>query len=370
MGQGDVACCRQHASDHWPLRPYCGARERHAGRYGLLYPELEGGILDIAVDIIRERKHPYIISDETARVVKEFIVPYWRGRSFHDGLSAALPADTRNLLFSRDNPMAQRNIVTETVTYRNSLQWVPDYEKVLKRGLKGIREEAQARLAALDPNDPVHAFEQRPFLEAVMTICDAVVMFAKRYAALASNMAAVEKDGERRSELLEIALICDWVPKNPARTFREAIQSQWMVSVFKRIEEKTGASYSNGRMDQYFYPYYKKDLEEGRLTEDGALELFENLWLNMAQFINLYVSPTFIAYNEGYTHWEAVTIGEARGRQGRHQRIVVSHVEVEERVPAELSGPRRENPFANAQHVPAGDLRNHQGRHRIPEAAE
>jgi formate C-acetyltransferase len=303
-----------HVAANIPLTigPYdliVGRASATPGRYGLLYPELEGGILDKAVDIIRERKHPYIISDETARIVKELIVPYWRGKSFHDGLYTALPADTRNLLFNPVNPMAQRNIVTETVTYRNSLQWVPDYEKVLKRGLKSIREEARARLAELDPNDPAQAIEQGPFLEAVVTICDAVVLFAKRYASLASNMATVERDGERRSELLEIAQVCDWVPENPARTFREAIQSQWIVSVFKRIEEKTGASYSNGRMDQYFYPFYKKDLEEGRLTEDGALELFENLWLNMAQFINLYVSPTFIAYNEGYTHWEAVTIG-------------------------------------------------------------
>jgi formate C-acetyltransferase len=122
-------------------------------------------------------------------------------------------------------------------------------------------------------------------------------------------MAEAEQDMGRQSELREIARVCKWVPEYPARTFREAVQSQWMVSIFKRLEEKTGASYSNGRMDQYLYPFYEKDLVEGRLTEDFALELLENLWLNMAQFINLYVSPTFIAYNEGYTHWEAVTIG-------------------------------------------------------------
>jgi formate C-acetyltransferase len=303
-----------HVAGNIPLLigPYdliVGRASAVTGRYGLLYPELEGGILDKAVAVIRERKRPYIISDSTAEIVNDFIAPYWRGKSFHDGLYTALPADTKNLLFNPANPMAQRNIVTETVTYRNSLQWVPDYEKVLKRGLKGIREEGQAKLSVLDLNNPVDAVEKRPFLEAVITICDAVVLFAKRYASLASNMAAVEKDEGRRAELLEIAQVCDWVPENPARTFREAIQSHWMVSIFKRMEEKTGASYSNGRMDQYYYPFYKRDLQEGRLTEDSALELFENLWLNMAQFINLYVSPTFISYNEGYTHWEAVTIG-------------------------------------------------------------
>ena len=33
------------------------------------------------------------------------------------------------------------------------------------------------------------------------------------------------------------------------------------------------------------------------------------MWVGMAQFIDLYISPTGGAFNEGYAHWEAVTIG-------------------------------------------------------------
>jgi len=79
--------------------------------------------------------------------------------------------------------------------------------------------------------------------------------------------------------------------------------------MFSRLEQKTGTIISNGRMDQYFYPFYIKDLEEGRITEEKALELLECMWVSMAQFIDLYVSPTGGAFNEGYAHWEAVTIG-------------------------------------------------------------
>ena len=66
---------------------------------------------------------------------------------------------------------------------------------------------------------------------------------------------------------------------------------------------------SNGRMDQYLYPFYQKDLELGLIDEEKALELFECMWLAMAQFIDLYISPTGGAFNEGYAHWEAVTVG-------------------------------------------------------------
>jgi formate C-acetyltransferase len=284
-----------------------GRASARAGRYGLLYPELDGGLLEQAVDIIAKTQRPYVITEDVAKVVKEDIAPYWKGRCFHDALYSALPEETRTALFL--DAFRQRSIVTETASYRSSLQWVPDYEKVLKRGFKGLKQEAEQKLAALDPFQPKDALQRIPFLKAIITICEAVVVFARRYAALASRMAESEPDAQRRRELLEIAAVCNWVPENPARTFREALQSQWLVSVFKRLEEKVGGSYSNGRMDQYLYPFYKRDLAAGMLTEDSAMELLENLWLNMAQFINLYVSPTAIAYSEGYTHWEAVTIG-------------------------------------------------------------
>ncbi|MBQ4293360.1 MAG: glycyl radical protein, partial [Lachnospiraceae bacterium] len=61
--------------------------------------------------------------------------------------------------------------------------------------------------------------------------------------------------------------------------------------------------------DQYLYPYYKKDLEEGRLTPEQADELLSCLWLAMAKFRDVYVSPAGGAFSDGYAHWEAVTIG-------------------------------------------------------------
>ncbi|MBC2723723.1 glycyl radical protein [Desulfosporosinus sp.] len=285
-------------------------RAGYQGRYGILFPELDGDFLDVAIEQLPNRvESPFDVTPEDAQVIINEIAPYWKGKTFHENLAKALPEDTFKLTYDPENPLNSRFLVNETATFRSSIQWVHDYEKVLKRGFKGIKEEAQQKLEALDPMSPVDNMEKKPFLEAVIITCDAIVLWAKRHAKLAAELANKELDAQRKQELQDIAERCAWVPENPARDFREAVQSQWFTQMFSRIEQKTGTIISNGRMDQYFYPYYKKDLEEGRINEDQATELLECMWVAMAQFIDLYLSPTGGAFNEGYAHWEAVTVG-------------------------------------------------------------
>ncbi len=280
------------------------------GRYGILYPELDGDFLDLGVKELHKREvSPFTIEDEDAKIIIEEIAPYWKGKTYHEDLAIALPDETLKLTYNPEDVMYSRFIVNETSSFRSSLQWVLDFEKVIKRGFKGIKLEAQEKLRSLDPFSPTDNCEKRPFLEAVVIVCDAVVLWAHRHAALAKEMAAKETDPQRKKELEDIAERCLHVPENPARNFREAMQSQWFTQMFSRLEQKTGTIISNGRMDQYLYPYYQADIESGDLTEDEAIELFELMWVGMAQFIDLYLSPTGGAFNEGYAHWEAVTVG-------------------------------------------------------------
>ena len=149
----------------------------------------------------------------------------------------------------------------------------PDYEKAMKRGFIDIQNEAKAKLAGLDLTNSVDIWEKKPFLEAMIIVCDAIMIWAKRHAQLARDTAAATSDPARKQELLRMADICEHVPAYPARNFREAVQCQWFVQMFSRIEQKASAIISNGRMDQYLYPYYKKDIEEGTLTSEEAKEL-------------------------------------------------------------------------------------------------
>ena len=279
------------------------------GRYGILYPELRGAWLEKGFKSLPTRREGrFIITEEDVRIVKEEIVPYWKGRTVFEANYDLLPEDTRQVLYQRDDPYTPSYVIIDSTTDRSSQQWVPDYAKVLNLGFNGILKTAEERIKKLDPFDPDNNYERLPFLKAVVIVCRAMVAYAGRYADLARNMAAKENSEKRKKELLEMAAICDKVPGNPAETFREAIQSQWFTQVGFRFEQMHGGTIGNGRIDQYLYPFYKKDIAVGRITDDDVLELLELLWLNMAQNVTLQQSGA-IFHNEGVPHFEATTIG-------------------------------------------------------------
>ncbi|MCR4667701.1 MAG: glycyl radical protein [Desulfovibrio sp.] len=280
------------------------------GRYGILYPEIDGDFYrEVLGNLAHRDKSPFLVDPDDLKVVMEDIAPYWEGKTYHEHLNKTLPTELRNVTYVDERGLKSKFVVSETSSYRSALQWVPDYKKVLERGFIDIQNEAKERLAALDLTNSTDLWEKKPFYDAMIIVCDAIMIWAKRHADLARDMAAKEGDAKRKAELLQIAEICDRVPAYPARTFREAMQCQWFVQMFSRIEQKASAIISNGRMDQYLFPYYKKDIEEGRITREEARELLECMWVDMAQFIDLYINPTGVEFQEGYAHWEAVTIG-------------------------------------------------------------
>ncbi|HOM14094.1 MAG TPA: pyruvate formate lyase family protein, partial [Rubrivivax sp.] len=254
------------------------------GRWAIVYPELDGSIMPSGVDMFRKLKGQpgeVAVSDDDARQINEVLTPYWAGKDYATNFVHALPEATRRMLLGPDpnNLLLYTCVIIATSPMRHSQNWTPDFTKILTRGVKGIREEAQAKLDALsEPRDVVF---KRSFLEAVIITCDAMTLWSRRYAALARELAAKEANAQRKQELLEIAEVCDWVPENPARSFREALQAQWWGQLFNRVEQ-TSSAMGQGRMDQYLLPHYRKDLAEGRLTQESAIELLHCLWLQMS----------------------------------------------------------------------------------------
>jgi formate C-acetyltransferase len=171
-----------------------------------------------------------------------------------------------------------------------------DYEKVLNKGLNGVIAEAQQQLSSL-PIGTSEAISKKDFLEAVITSCNAVTNFAIRYANLTADMAQNESDPTRKKELEDISQICHRVPANPARTFREAIQSFWFTHLAVHMEINS-SGISPGRFPRYMYPFYKKDLEEGRITREEAIELLELLFIKFTEIIRFW-SQSFFAKDMG-----------------------------------------------------------------------
>ncbi len=287
------------------------------GRYAILYPELEERFFSEEVRPSQPDDR-IVVTEEDATIINEQLKPYWEGKRYHTAFMDALPEETRRLV-------ELYFVVTPTATARSSLAWNHDYEKVLKRGIQGIREEARQKLASLDPFDAQAQVERAPFLDAVILVCDAIAAFARRYAELARGMAEAEGDEARKKELLEIAEICERVPEHPARSFREAVQSQWLIQTVSRLEQRIGGTVGNGRIDQYLYPFYERDIEQGRLTRDRALELLECLWIGMARNVEIYTTAGELSYTEGYAHWEATTIG-GQTKEGRDATNELSHL--------------------------------------------
>ncbi len=174
----------------------------------------------------------------------------------------------------------EHNIFTPGNYFYNGVGHVTvKYEEVLAIGYEGIMAKAQAELDRCQVGDGDYARRSR-FLNAVILSCQAVMEYAQRYAALAEKMAAECSDPVRRNELEVIALNCSHVPARGAGSFYEACQSFWFVQQLLQLES-SGHSISPGRFDQYMYPYYKRDLDNGNITREFAQELMDCIWVKL-----------------------------------------------------------------------------------------
>lgn len=178
-----------------------------------------------------------------------------------------------------------------------------DYARILNEGAKSIIEEAKGYLENIRYEEP-DIMEKRAFWEGTVIVFEAWVRFANRYADLAEEMAAKEENEVRKAELLEMARICRKVPYEPADTFYEALQSFWFTFLMCCPSPTTSA----GRFDQYMYPFYKRDIESGNITDDKVLELLEILRIKCMK-INRVSGMANRAKNAGMAKWYNWTIG-------------------------------------------------------------
>jgi trans-4-hydroxy-L-proline dehydratase len=151
---------------------------------------------------------------------------------------------------------------------------IPDYENALEHGLGGLVEHFEDLKSKTSDEDHLE------FLDALITCCEGAREFAHRYAEEAGRLAGETTDAARKAELEEIARICDKVPWSAPETFHEALQALWFIHMLVMVQESyPGPGLSPGRIDQYLFPYYEKDLAEGRLNREEARELLECFWI-------------------------------------------------------------------------------------------
>jgi pyruvate formate-lyase/glycerol dehydratase family glycyl radical enzyme len=177
-------------------------------------------------------------------------------------------------------PEDERLAMQSSVYHSQGIDWVhrnSRFQMLLELGLAEIKKQAQDKLFSLDEtcSDDVN---RKSFYESIIIVCDAIIDYAERWSNKLNQMAEFEKDDLRSAELKKMSDICRRVPKNPPKTFHEAIQSIWLIQI-ANYAEASGSAHSFGRFDQYMLPFYTADIDAGCLTNDEALELIQCLWL-------------------------------------------------------------------------------------------
>lgn len=207
----------------------------------------------------------FYIEAEDEAVIRE-CAEYWNGKTVFDYVRKNL---TDEILEAWD-----AGVIDETWVCAAGLgNEIPDYKLVVEKGLEDVIGRIEDKLSGLDMMDP-DSLKKKHFLDAALLGNKAVVRFAERIADKCEEEAAKCEIEEYKKELLELAEICRYVPLHPARTFQEAVQAIFIVLLAVHLESN-GHAISLGRFDQYVYPLYEKDICEGRITKERALEIVE-----------------------------------------------------------------------------------------------
>ncbi len=215
-------------------------------------------------------KIPYAVDDDTRRIYAEKIIPFWQNRTIRERIFSHMTEDWLAAY--------QAGIFTEFQEQR-SPGHTAGGDKIFRLGMADLRLQIADQIHKLDFACDSHALERFEQLRAMDIAAQALIDWAVRHAERLEAMATAETDPARRGELLEMAAVCRKVPARAPETFHEALQTYWFVHVGVITELNPWDAFNPGRLDQHLYPFYRREIEAGTLTEDRAKELLGAFWI-------------------------------------------------------------------------------------------
>ncbi|WP_088225906.1 trans-4-hydroxy-L-proline dehydratase [Desulfosporosinus sp. FKB] len=234
------------------------------------YPELCCHSLE-DLDILDSRpKISFKVSQEVRDAYEQRIIPYWQGNSIRDLIFQEMSEEWKKAY--------DAGIFTEFMEQRAPGHTVLD-DKIYRFGFLNFIRKIDDHLARLDYLNDAEAYQKQEELKAMRICAEAIISFAERYAQKAKEIAQIETDPLRKVELETIAEVCSHVPAHAPRNFWEALQAYWFVHLGVILELNTWDAFNPGRLDQHLYPFYKKGLADGTLTEEKAKELLQCFWV-------------------------------------------------------------------------------------------
>jgi trans-4-hydroxy-L-proline dehydratase len=215
-------------------------------------------------------KVSFKVDDETKKIYKEKIIPFWQGKTQRDKIFDAMDSEWLTAY--------KAGIFTEFQEQRAPGHTVLG-DKIYKKGMLDIIEDIQLSIDSLDFYNEPKALDKKEELKAMRIVTIALIQFAERHAEDLSNLAKSETDSQRKSELLHMTEVCKKIPAKAPQTFHEALQYYWFVHLGVITELNPWDSFNPGRLDQHLYPFYKKEIETGSLAKEDAIELLQAFWI-------------------------------------------------------------------------------------------
>lgn len=214
----------------------------------------------------------YLTSQEDIDTYEREVIPYWQGKTQRERIFNHVPKEWKAAY--------EAGLFTEFMEQRAPGHTTLD-GKIYQRGMLDFKREIEGNIADLDYlNDP-EATDKAEQWKAMAISCDAAIVFAKRHAELAEELAASEANEQRKLELKKIAEVCRRVPAHAPQTFWEAIQMYWFVHLGTITELNGWDAMNPGHFDQHLAPFYEKELAEGTLTREEAKELLSCFWIKV-----------------------------------------------------------------------------------------
>lgn len=242
---------------------------RTAGvRYGVVFPESGSTWVDREFETLPTRpQDKFNVHSEDIETFRNVIKPYWEGKSLEDVLNRRYGKEIDEI--SKVVKINQKDHAQGHIC-PNCIEW-------LNLGPAGLKEQAREKLKTCSEG-------QRDFYESVILVMEGVQNFMVRYHDLIMSMAEKEQNEEKKKSMIQVAANCKELSKRPAETFHEAVQSIWFLFVVLQMESNA-SSFSPGRLDRHLIQYYEKDVKEGRLDRQAALEIIECMWLKFNEIV-------------------------------------------------------------------------------------
>ncbi len=274
-----------------------------APRAGAFSPDIAWRWVAEELDTMGTRpQDPFYVSEEDKKIMREELFPFWEGQSVDEHCEQQFREAG---LWELSGESYVSDCSYHAVNGGGDSN--PGYDVILmKKGMLDIQQEAKDHLEKLDYENP-EDIDKIYYYKSLIDTTQGVMIYAKRLSEYACELAAKETNPQRKAELEKISAVNARVPAHKPETFWEAIQAVWTIESLLVVEEnQTGMSI--GRVDQYMYPFFKADLEAGRMTEYEAFDLAGCMLVKMSEMMWL-LSEEGAKYFAGYQPFVNMCVG-------------------------------------------------------------